>query len=83
MNFKIKDTLESNLALCTLDAAGNLINSDVIIIKKVSNKEVCEHLGYFHELSRNLRLPYNRVLDTARAHHNKLLRKRKEASTNA
>lgn len=83
MNFKIKDTLESNLALCTLDAAGNLINSDVIIIKKVSNKEVCEHLGYFHQLSRDLRLPYSRVLETVRKHHNKLLRKLKGVTTNA
>ena len=73
MAFQVKNTLQENLRLCSVDTSGNLVNTKVIILKRLSKNEVCEHLGYFHNLSRDLKLPYAKVLEAFKQYHLKLV----------
>lgn len=75
--FQFRDTIAANLNLASLDAAGNLEVQGVTIIKQLNKGEVYEHLGYFHNLSKELRLPYEPVLTKFKEHRLKLLKKKK------
>lgn len=74
--FQFRDTIEANLNLTKLDAAGNLEVQGVMIIKQLNKDEVYEHLGYFHKLSKELRLPYEPVLAKFKEHRLKLIKKK-------
>ena len=75
--FQFRDTIAANLNLASLDEAGNLEVRGVTIIKQLNKGEVYEHLGYFHNLSKELRLPYEPVLTKFKEHRLKLLKKKK------
>lgn len=75
MAFQIKETIEENLKLCSINDSGNLTSCGAVIIKQLPNGETYEHLGYFHILSRELRLPYEKLLQRFKEHHKALLEK--------
>lgn len=78
MAFRIKDTVEANLNLSTLDKSGNLVNNGKAILKQLPNGELLECLGYFHALARDLKLPYEGLLKRFKQHHQALLRQVEE-----
>lgn len=79
MAFQIKDTIEENLKLCSLNNSGNLATQGAVIIKQLPNGETYEHLGYFHVLAKELRLPYEKLLQRFKDHHKALLGKEASA----
>lgn len=75
--FYIHDTIEENLNLAYLDSAENLEVQGVVVIKQLPKGEVYEHLGYFHKLSKELRLPYEPLLAKFKEHRLKLIKNKK------
>ena len=74
--FYLQETIEDNLLNTSLDKVGNLTFQNKTILKKLPNGEWLEHLGYFHALSRELKLPYEPVLNKFKEHHIKLAEKK-------
>lgn len=77
MRFHFRDTIEGNLNNCHLDANDNLISHGEVIIKQLPKGELLEHLGYFHNLSKKLKLPYNPILEIFEKHRKQLIKKNK------
>ena len=75
--FCIRDTIESNLKSASLDICLNLEVQGVAVLKQLPNGEILEHLGYFHKLARELKLPYEPLLNKFKEHRLKLIKKRK------
>lgn len=75
--FQFCDTIAANLNLTSLDTAGNLEIQGVTIIKQLNKGEVYEHLGYFHNLSKELKLPYEPLLAKFKEHRLKLIKSKK------
>lgn len=74
--FHIHDTIEDNLNSAYLDSADNLEVQGVLVIKQLPKGEVYEHLGYFHKLSKVLKLPYEPLLTKFKEHRLKLIKKK-------
>ena len=74
--FQVHDTIEENLNLAYLDSAENLEVQGVVVIKQLPKGEVYEHLGYFHKLSKTLKLPYEPLLAKFKEHRLKLIKKK-------
>ena len=74
--FFIRDTIESNLKSASLDICLNLEVQGVAVLKQLPNGEILEHLGYFHKLAKELRLPYEPLLAKFKEHRLKLIKKK-------
>ena len=74
--FHIHDTIEDNLNSAYLDSTDNLEVQGVLVIKQLPKGEVYEHLGYFHKLSKALKLPYEPLLAKFKEHRLKLIKKK-------
>ena len=75
--FRISDTVESNLKSTSLDLCLNLEVQGVAVLKQLPNGEILEHLGYFHILAKELRLPYEPLLAKFKEHRLKLIKNKK------
>lgn len=75
--FRISDTVESNLKSTSLDLCLNLEVQGVSVLKPLPNGEILEHLGYFHKLAKELKLPYEPLLTKFKEHRLKLIKKQK------
>ena len=75
--FQFHDTIEANLELTRLTSTGNLEIQGVTIIKQLNKGEVYEHLGYFNQLSKELKLPYEPTLNKFKEHRLKLIKSKK------
>lgn len=71
--FAFYNTVRDNLKTTKLDEAGNLEVEGIVIIKQLPNGELLEHLGYFHQITSYLKLPYNGVLNSFKEYRLKLL----------
>ena len=74
--FRISNTVESNLKSTSLDICLNLEVQGVAVLKQLPNDEILEHLGYFHILSKELKLPYEPLLAKFKEHRLKLIKKK-------
>ena len=75
--FQFHDTIEANLELTRLTSTGNLEVQGMVAIKQLNKNEVYEHLGYFHNLSKKLKLPYEPLLAKFKEHRLKLIKSKK------
>lgn len=75
--FQIRNTFNDNLIEAKLDASGNLVVQGIAIIKPLPRGEVYEHLGYFNQLSKELKLPYEPTLNKFKEHRLKLIKSKK------
>ena len=76
ITFQFHDTLEANLELTRLTSTGNLEVQGMVVIKQLNKNEVYEHLGYFHKLSKALKLPYEPLLAKFKEYRLKLIKKK-------
>ena len=72
--FNIRNTIEDNLKASSLDVCLNLEVQGVATLKELPNGEILEHLGYFHKLAKELRLPYEPALNLFKEHRLKLIK---------
>ena len=75
--FRISNTVESNLKSTSLDICLNLEVQGIAVLKPLPNGEILEHLGYFHILAKELRLPYEPLLAKFKEHRLKLIKNKK------
>ena len=75
--FQFHDTIEANLELTRLTSTGNLEVQGMVVIKQLNKNEVYENLGYFHNLSKKLKLPYEPLLAKFKEHRLKLIKSKK------
>ena len=75
--FNIRNTIEDNLKASSLDVCLNLEVQGVAILKELPKGEILEHLGYFHKLAKELRLPYEPLLAKFKEHRLKLIKNKK------
>ena len=75
--FYIQDTVEANLKASSLDICEHLQVQGISVLKPLPNGEILEHLGFFHQLARELRLPYEPLLTKFKEHRLKLINDRK------
>lgn len=79
MNYRFYPTLEENIKGTILvndtNAKTNLYFGKHKLLELTPDRSsVHEHLGYFHELSKHLKLPYQKCLDAFEVHYRKLLK---------
>ena len=75
--FQFRDTIAANLKSASLDICLNLEVQGVAVLKQLPNDEILEHLGYFHILSKELKLPYEPLLAKFKEHRLKLIKNKK------
>ena len=76
--FHILNTIEDNLKTSYLDVCENLEIKGVVVLKQLPNGEILEHLGYFHQLARELKLPYEPLLNKFKEYRLKLIKNKEE-----
>lgn len=77
--FRIKTTVKANLEMTKLDKSDNLELNGTTILKQLPNGELLEHLGYFHQLAKDLKLPYEPLLNEYKQHRLNLVKKNENA----